>query len=91
MKELKSKIVTLRYFKFVFYLIFLFGTICFLITSASNSENIVRNGFISIILMLFGLTMSEVLKRYIAVYLKEFKRLKNARKTVKVIEFEKIA
>ena len=93
MKTLKSKIITLRYLKAIFYLIFTAGTLLFLVTTASVGENIIRNGSVSVVLMIFGLGSVAVCNHYIALFLKEFKLLKEkrGRTAPKIIEFEKIA
>ena len=60
MNILKTKIITLRYVKIGFYLIFLIATIAFLLTTASVGDNVVRNGSISVVLMLFGFGSASV-------------------------------
>lgn len=93
MKILKTKIITLRYLKALFYAIFAVGTVSFLLTTASIGENIVRNGAISVVLMAFGFGAVGVCNYYIGLFLKEFKQLKEDRRrnAPRIIEFEKIA
>lgn len=94
MNTLKSKIITLRYAKILFYAIFIIGTICFLLTTIGSDENVIRNGLISIVLMLFGYIAAEVCNYYIRLLLAEFKNQKSKPKRVpnkKIIEFNKIA
>lgn len=93
MNELKERIITYRWLKFVFYFLFVAGIASFLFTIIFIKTNSLRDAFFSIIFMLFAYGANEVCNIKIKRYLELYKSLKNKNKskTVKVIDFEKIA
>lgn len=93
MNELKEKIITFRWLKFVFYFIFVAGIASFLFTIIFINTDFVRNCLISIVFMLFAYISNEVCNAKIKKYLNLYKsvKTKNRNKIVKVIDFEKIA
>lgn len=93
MNELRERIITYRWLKFVFYFIFVSGISLFLFTLIFVKDNFVRNGFISVVFMLFAYISNEVCNLKIKECFRVYNELKNKNKNryVKVIDFEKIA
>ncbi len=94
MNDIKSKILTYKYLKVAFSLVLIIGIVCFLLFTSGVNENGVRNGLISIILMIFGALSIKYCDFQIYLLKKELKSLKNkqqGRVKNKIIEFDKIA
>lgn len=92
MKELKAKIIMLKYLKLFFYCIFVLATIGFFFFSTKEGSIIIKNGFIFAFLMSFSLCSAEVCNYQIKAFIKEFKVLKSRKKKIaKIYEFNKIA
>lgn len=94
MNDIKSKILTYKYLKVAFSFVLIIGAICFLLFTSSVNENGVRNGLISIVLMIFGAISNKYCDFQIYLLKKELKSFKNqkqGRVKNKIIEFDKIA
>lgn len=95
MNDIKTKISTYKYLKVVFSIMLVIGVIFFLLFTSSVNNNGVRNGLISIILMIFGLVSNKYCDFQIYLLKKQSKLHKNKsqkrRKAEKIIEFNKIA
>lgn len=93
MKELKEKIIMLRYVKGLFYLFFITGAVLFVNFTIFQSDDYVRNAAISLVIMGSGYIFSEVCNNKIKEFLNDYKDLKAKKFTNKsnIIEFDKIA
>ena len=93
MKELKEKIIYLRYLKGLFYLFFIIGAMLFIIFNIFESDSFVRNALISLVLMTFGFVSTEFLNYKIKEFMNSYNNLKNKQNKIKtnIIEFDKIA
>lgn len=92
MNNLKSNIITYKILKKVFSLVCAVGIFGFLLFSLGENVNTLRNGWISITLMLFGIAEVEYCNFRIRSLKKQYFALKRNIKTRnKIIEFEKIA
>jgi len=93
MKELKEKIIMLRYVKGLFYLFFITGAVLFVNFTIFQSDDYVRNAAISLVIMASGYIFSEVCNYKIKEFLNDYKDLKAKKITNKsnIIEFDKIA
>ncbi len=93
MKELKEKIICLRYLKILFYLFFITGASLFVIFTVFQTEYFVRNALISLVIMTFGYISAELSNYKIKEFLTDYKCLKCKKITNKtnIIEFDKIA
>ena len=94
MNNIKSKILTYKYLKVAFSIVLLAGVICFLLFTSGVNENCVRNGLISIVLMIFGglsIKYCDFQIYLLRKELKSFKSKRQGRAKNKIIEFDKIA
>lgn len=93
MNEFKEKIITFRWLKLVFYFMFLSGVVLFLFNIVFVETFFIRNALFSIIFMLFSYISNEVCNKKIDKYFELYNKskTKNNRKSIKVIDFEKIA
>lgn len=93
MKTLKSKIMTLKYARALFAIIFLIGTGCFLFITFGINSNILKNGSVSVVLMVFGFSAVEWCNKHIQYLTYKYKQnFKDKKiKKCKIVEFDKIA
>ncbi|MGN0173548.1 MAG: hypothetical protein ACI39F_03820 [Acutalibacteraceae bacterium] len=93
MYNIKSKILAYKYVRAVFAVVFLIGTVGFVFFSMGVNSNVVRNGSISIVLMLSGLGMVKYCNIQISALICKLKSIKRnkPKNNKKIIEFDKIA
>ena len=93
MKELKEKIILLRYLKGLFYLFFIIGGFLFVNFTIFQNDDYVRNSAISLVIMGFGYIFAEVSNYKIKEFLSNYNaiKIKNNKNNTNVIEFDKIA
>lgn len=92
MNNLKKQILTYKVLRKIFSLICVIGIAGFIFFSLGENNNIIRNGWISIALMLFGLVEADYCNFRVRELKKEyFKFKRNFKGKTKIIDFEKIA
>ena len=92
MNNLKSKIISYKILKKLFSAICVFGILGFIFFSLGENINVLRNGWISITFMLFGIIGAKYSDFKIRICKEEYFSFKKHSQTQnKIIEFEKIA